>query len=141
MGVLNEKRCKQKMFSNWGIESSVNYIIEELFFSELKNKYNGKYAYEVINSIFCHRKNIEVYCKDWETHLPELLTDTTNYLTHCDKHLISQFPLWIKYILLELGIMNKGLLQIDLTTRNVRSKMIKKKIKYIEKYIGFEPCI
>jgi hypothetical protein len=68
----------KKIFSNWGIELSVKYIIEEMFFSEMKDKYNGIYCYEFMNSTFCQReKNIELYCSDWKTHLPELLSHTT----------------------------------------------------------------
>jgi len=110
----------KKSFTNWGIVSTIFHAFEDLFVSELQPQYRESY-WNLLNRAFCYgSKDRYLYCNDWESFLPVLLSDKTNYLTKLDRYVMAQFPVWMEHIITQT---------IQLLAQNKNTKLTQKQLK------------
>jgi hypothetical protein len=108
---------------------NIKSILEDLFFKEMKmeglistDKWLNMYGTYFRN---CNEENIPMFCEKWWEYSPELLSDSTNYLTYYDKKTMECIP-----------ILLKKLLQ-DINHHPIHKQEINKNLKRLEKYIAY----
>jgi hypothetical protein len=103
------------------LSQTIQDSMQQLLFSEIKNirqiKRFEKYDYlktelqcfgefteiEIFQKIFDFRYQHRFYKNGWKSEIPELLSNTTNFLTCHDVYMIKQYPIWIKTFLEKLS--------------------------------------
>jgi hypothetical protein len=126
---------KKTLGPKWvGPGSTIARIFENILWYQ--QDFNPLYKdIDILKFVSLGSRDIDnICCENWKQHLPELLSDDTNYLTTSDKHTINQYAVWIKYI---LTIQEKYIQ--DMKKTKEMSHLLKetnKEIKKIDKIIN-----
>ena len=126
---------KTSFIINFGINSTIKYIFEDMFYCEVKAiSLPANIDFSKLSRLFDNKDTLrKTYCENWETQIPELLSDKTNYLTTSDKYIMNQYAVWINYV---LNIQKNYIENNEIFYKiNIRLKEIKKQIKYHTKFI------
>lgn len=112
---------KMSFDTSGSLSTCIDNSILQLFYSEIKNlrqiRIFENYDYfqtelnwfgefteiEIFDKIFANNYEYKFYKNDWNTEMPELLSNTTNILTCHDLYMIMQYPIWIKKLLEQLS--------------------------------------
>lgn len=112
---------KMSFDTSGSLSTCIDNSILQLFYSEIKNlrqiKIFENYHYfqtelnwfgefteiEIFDKILANNYEYKFYKNDWNTEIPELLSNTTNILTCHDLYMIMQYPIWIKKLLEQLS--------------------------------------